>query len=154
MKRILFVLTGLAAGFCGLLGCGPEGVSLEGVVPVSGTVTQGGAPLEGAAVTFAPTDGGRTASGLTDENGEFVLTTLQPGDGAMPGSYKVAITKKETVGKEYTEEEANEYYNKHQKQPPAPEIKNLLDEKYADPETSGLTADVPEGGVSDLKFDM
>ena len=72
----------------------------------------------------------------------------------MPGEYKVTITKKEMVGKEYTEEEANAYYNEHQKQPPAPEMKNLIDEKYSNADTSGLMASVPEGGVTDLKYEV
>ena len=154
MKQCLFVLALCALGSCVLLGCSPEGATLEGTVPVSGTVTQNGQPLEGAAVTFVPTDGGRSASGMTDASGKFSLTTLDPGDGALPGSYQVTITKKETVGKEYTQEEANAYYAEHQTQPPAPEIKNVLDEKYAQPETSGLTAEVAEGGVTDLKFEV
>jgi hypothetical protein len=154
MKRNVLTLAFSALCCCGLLGCGADTNKLEGVVPVSGTVTQNGTPLEGAAVSFAPAGGGRSASGKTDAAGKFTLTTLNPGDGAMPGEYKVTITKKEMVGKEYTEEEANAYYNEHQKQPPAPEMKNLIDEKYSNADTSGLMASVPEGGVTDLKYEV
>ena len=154
MKRSIWILAFSALCCCGLLGCGGGGSTLEGTVPVSGIVTQSGAPLEGAAVTFAPTGGGRAASGLTDASGEFTMTTLDPGDGAFPGDYQVAITKKEMSGKEYTEDEANAYYNQHQRQPPAPEMKNLIDEKYSQAGTSGLTATVPEDGISDLKYEV
>lgn len=150
MRRIgtLFVLSAVA-----VIGCSQQ-VELEGVVTAKGKVTQGGAPLAGATITFSPTSGGRAASATTDENGEFALTTLTAGDGAMPGDYAVTVTKTETIGKEYTEEEANEYYSKHQTQPPAPEVKNVVDKKYASPATSGLAATVPDGGISDLSFEV
>ena len=154
MKRSISILAFSTLCCCGLLGCGGGGSTLEGTVPVSGIVTQSGAPLEGAAVTFAPTGAGRSASGLTDATGKFTLTTLDPGDGAMPGDYQVTITKKEMVGREYTEEEANAYYSQHQTQPPAPEMKNSVNEKYSQPDSSGLLATVPADGVSDLKYEV
>jgi hypothetical protein len=75
-------------------GCG--GSSTEGRVsvhPVSGKVTMNGAPLAGASVAFAPRDGQPTAMGLTDSQGDFVLTTYESGDGAAAGNYGVVVTK-------------------------------------------------------------
>jgi hypothetical protein len=153
MKR-----SGVFALFTGacvvMLGCSGD-TKLEGTVGVTGTVTQKGAPLAGAVVTFSPTTpGARAASGTTDATGTFTLTTLSPGDGAFPGDYQVTITKTETVGKVYTQDEANAYYAQNQAYPPSPEVKNVIDAKYASAETSGLNASVKEGEPSDLKFDV
>jgi len=35
----------------------------------------------------------RAAGGITDASGKFQLTTLNANDGAMPGKYKVAVSK-------------------------------------------------------------
>ena len=65
-----------------------------GTVPVSGTVTLDGQAVADVAVTFKPrASGGRAAVGVTAANGKFTLTTLQSGDGALPGSYAVTLTK-------------------------------------------------------------
>jgi len=79
----------------------------DGNVFVTGTVTQGGMPLEGAGVTFIPASGTSEggAGGKTDENGKFVLTTStgKEGSGTLPGEYKVTISKTEISwdGKSY-----------------------------------------------------
>jgi hypothetical protein len=49
-------------------------------------------PLENAVVTFVPDGEGRMATGITDKNGNFALTTFSTGDGAIPGDYKVTVT--------------------------------------------------------------
>lgn len=59
---------------------------------VEGTVTLDGKPVSGATVSFLPLDvGGRPANGRTDQDGHFRLTTIEPGDGALPGEYKVSV---------------------------------------------------------------
>lgn len=61
-------------------------------VKLSGRVTLDGEPLAGATVVFTPADGGgNVASGRTDTDGEFRLTTFSINDGAVPGDYKVTI---------------------------------------------------------------
>lgn len=151
--RWLFVV--LAAGTMCAAGCSGES-KLEGTVPVTGTVTQKGTPLAGASVMFSPAgqSSGRAAAAKTDDSGRFKLTSLQAGDGAMPGDYNVAITKTELVGKQYSVEEANEYYNKNQKQPPAPQRKELVAPKYGQASTSGLKASVKAGQKNDFTFDV
>jgi hypothetical protein len=65
-------------------------------VPVGGTVTLDGQPVEGATVYFyavGDEKDGRTAQGTTDKNGEFRLSTLGTDDGALPRRYKVVVTK-------------------------------------------------------------
>jgi hypothetical protein len=68
-------------------GCGGQGRPVK----VEGVVTLDGQPLSGATVTFAPAEGGRPASGRTDADGSFRLTTFRSDDGALPGEYKVII---------------------------------------------------------------
>jgi hypothetical protein len=58
------------------------------------------------------------------------------------------------VGKQYTPDEANAYYNEHQTQPPAPEIKSVLDAKYGSGETSGLKASVKPSGPNEFTFEV
>jgi hypothetical protein len=48
-----------------------------------------------ARIRFVPSgDGGRTAIGDTDANGNFKLSTFEPGDGIIPGEYDADITSK------------------------------------------------------------
>jgi hypothetical protein len=70
----------------GTAGCGAR------PVPVKGIVIFDDKPLANAAVEFHPeAAGGRDATGFTDANGAFELTTLRSKDGALPGSYKVTV---------------------------------------------------------------
>jgi hypothetical protein len=52
-----------------------------------------GAPVGGGWVTCESTSGSRpiTARGDLDSQGKFELTTYEPGDGAIAGTYRVAI---------------------------------------------------------------
>src|SRR5262249_1437763 len=63
-------------------------------VEVEGIVFLDNEPVAEATVLFIP-DGstGQPAHGMTDENGKFQLTTFKENDGALPGTYKVTITK-------------------------------------------------------------
>lgn len=134
-----------------LVGCGSE-AELDGLVAVTGTVTHNGQPVEGATVTFNPTEG-RAASGITDAEGRFTLTTLTANDGAMPGSYNVGISKTDVQGA-MTAEEAEAYLMQHNQAPPPPVTKELLPVKYKNPAKSGLTATVNESGANDFTFEL
>jgi Carboxypeptidase regulatory-like domain len=69
------------------------GAGCGGGHTVEGVVTLDGKPLHWATVTFTSQDGsGRTASGVTDEDGRFRLTSVKYGDGVRPGDYKVTVT--------------------------------------------------------------
>jgi hypothetical protein len=122
---------------------------IEKVVPVSGTLTFQGKPLEQYRVTFLPTDGRRAAVGITDVAGKFVLGTNDVGDGAPAGKHKVAIVwappaSAGTPGQEAIVDDLSKL--------PKPKIK--IPDKYGNPETSGLEQEIPAGGVSDLKIDL
>jgi hypothetical protein len=92
MRRFRFSAI-LAAGlfFFTVLGCGgAKPNKVEGKV-----VFTNGQPVKAAMVTFVPKDkeNGKSATGLTDDEGKFYLTTSNDGDGALPGEYKVVISQ-------------------------------------------------------------
>jgi hypothetical protein len=153
-----------------LLFSGCSGERLEPVYPVSGTITQKGKVVEGAIVAFTPatTGEGIPCSGITDASGVYKLTTRTLGDGAAVGKYNVTVAKYEQKLEPKNKEGAdkltdpnditNEYptgYNEMQASEIAASLsKNLLPQKYSNPTTSKLDADVKKGPNSfDFKVD-
>lgn len=140
-----------------LTGCG--GSSL-GTVPVEGSVMIDGKPIAGITVVFSPDSGGRAASGQTDESGNYKLTTEINGDGALPGTYKVTISKveveedtlPETVDPNSAESMDAIYGALDTKK--EPKSKNLVAKKYANAATSGLTATVNAEGENKFPFEV
>jgi hypothetical protein len=66
-------------------------------VKVEGILTLDGKPLPGAAISFMPiAQGTRPASGRSETDGSFRLTTFATDDGALPGEYKVVVTAPES----------------------------------------------------------
>tara|TARA_R110002095_G_scaffold25573_1_gene26179 strand:+ start:10400 stop:10858 length:459 start_codon:yes stop_codon:yes gene_type:complete len=63
------------------------------VLPVTGTISLKGNPVEGAIVNFVSEDGNPVATGKTDSTGKYSLTTYEPDDGAGLGNYVVLVTK-------------------------------------------------------------
>jgi hypothetical protein len=123
----------IAGGF----GCGNS--SDVQTVPVTGVVTFEGQPVDGATVYFAP-EKGPAARAETDEEGKFSLMTNRPGDGAVPGKFKVGIAKFVPDMKT-----AND---------PVPGMKNTLPDKYNNPTSSGLTATVDLKGNEPITFNL
>ncbi|HBJ38524.1 MAG TPA: hypothetical protein DDZ51_27970 [Planctomycetaceae bacterium] len=93
MIRKSFSIAALAGMLALSVGCGGDGGPVP--VPVTGQVLYQGKPVEDARITFhGRTDaGGRSASGKTDGQGNFSLTTFKSGDGAVPGDYTISISK-------------------------------------------------------------
>lgn len=104
--------------------------SLE-LIPVTGIVTLDGKPVEDAAVLFMPMAGGPAASGTTDAQGRFQLSSVNQ-SGVVPGEHQVTITKQTMLG--ITPDGL----------PDAGGIRIQwhVPEKYSRPETSGLKANV------------
>ena len=138
------VISGLLLCFMGCAPAQPTGDVID-TVPASGILTHKGAPLEFYRVSFFPKEN-RPAMGETNAEGKFTLGTNKPGDGAVVGSHKVAIT---WIGPPSTNpnEGMTEFTS-----PPPPKVK--LDPKYSDPETSGLVLEIPDGGSAELKVDL
>lgn len=120
------------------MGCGNP----NGTVRVAGSVSVGGQqpPGEGT-ITFTPVEPAagfpkRPAMAKFGTDGEYVTTSYEPGDGLVPGSYKVAVECYET--------------------PPNMEgkpVKSFIDKKYMNGETSGFDL-VVEPGAKPIEFDI
>ncbi len=120
------------------------GTNTERTVAAGGVLTHKGQPLSYYALTLQPAEGQRGAAGETDEQGHFLLGTNSAGDGAPPGKHRVGIA--------YLGPPASRPDGQNNFKSPQPKVK--LAAKYATPETSGLTLEVPPSGSSDLKIDV
>lgn len=78
------------AGVMLLAGCGPG--NPLGRLPVSGTVTFQGKPLDQGTIEFAPEDGRGVASGAVIKDGRYSIPELK---GLPPGTYRVRISSAE-----------------------------------------------------------
>jgi hypothetical protein len=137
-----------AAAVALLVGCGDKWTaSRPRPVPVSGTVLYQDQPVEGATVVFVPEGHDYAAAGVTDASGRFELRTFEPGDGAVPGDYKVTVRKVETSGALGSSQDDDA-------ERPSPTELWLLPGRYADPQSSDLTATVTERGNDDLVFKL
>ena len=148
----------LSASIFSFSGCGPSGPA---PVKVDGSVTLGGKPVEGATVTFVSKSGGRSASGKTDADGSFVLTTNSTGDGAVPGEYVVTIAKADTQSLDDITAGEGGYGADYEKMMGAAAsgsmekvIKNELPSKYADASQSDLLRTVVAGETNSFSFDL
>jgi hypothetical protein len=76
-------------------GCGGDDGGLEPRYSVTGTVKYKGELVKKASISFVPTkpDGHSATGNVVD--GYYSLTTLNPGDGAIPGTYKVMVDDRE-----------------------------------------------------------
>src|SRR5262245_39083868 len=137
MSRFMFRGCGLLALLL-LTGCGSSGPAR-----VRGVVKLDGEPVAGAAVTFVAQDpGGRHAYGSTNENGEFELSTTKPGDGVLPGKYKVVIQPPGEGG-------GSTPFDDTDKPPAKPKALSgpRIPVKYTVPAQTPLTQDVPTKGA-------
>jgi hypothetical protein len=122
-----YLLVAIVVGI--FAGCGSDGL-----VPVKGRVLLDGKPIEGAAVLFEPEVGGVPATGVTDANGDFKLSTSGHGEGATAGLNKVSVAKQVPV-------EPNRKVEEGEIVPMRSETPDF----YASPQTSGLTVEVKRG---------
>ncbi|MDR2117782.1 MAG: carboxypeptidase-like regulatory domain-containing protein [Planctomycetaceae bacterium] len=138
MKTKIFVLYCLFVLF-NLTGCSNnDGPRTE---YVEGTVIFNGEPLSKALVAFHPVnDTGIAATGTTNEQGIFRLTSLRGGTkdaGAVAGEYRVAISRNKDEPSSFREEEsADGRISK------IPVFESLIPKKYNHPAKSGLTVTV------------
>jgi hypothetical protein len=145
--RQLAVSTACLA-FIAFAGCSGEKVDRPDPVAVTGVVTHNGNPVEGADVIFQPAGHTYAASGKTDASGTFTLTAFQPNDGAVPGEYKVTVSKRKVTPQGAAASDDA---------PTTVKQEVLLPIKYADPNSrnsSGLTASVKAGAENKFEFKL
>ncbi len=113
-----------------ILGCGGED---NGIAPVSGTVFFKGKPLPNATVNFSPKgENSRGATGTTDKDGKYRLTSFQINDGAKIGKYSVTIRAEEGGDGALKAKDDIDYARG----------KLVTPKKYSDSASSGLTAEI------------
>jgi len=139
---------GLLVVLAAVAGCG-KGET----VPLQGTVTLDGRPLQGATVHFIAQDPeGRDAIGSTDAEGVFRLSTFERDDGALRGRYKVIVRPATQVDPELsrmTPAEAMEAASAGRKlnRPPVP-----IPPRFSQPGQTVLAQEVPADG--DVVFEL
>jgi hypothetical protein len=142
----LRVLAISAICFISAIGC--EGEAKIPVHPVSGQVLHRGQPLPKALVVFhdgRPLEeqaGRPIPRATTDAEGRFQLSSYAGTDGAPESEYKVTVFMPGAPPPTNAEEEAQE------------ETPDRLGSRYADPETSGLTATVKPGNNELPPFEL
>jgi len=117
---------GLLVGL--LLGCGAAGPK---TAIVKGKVTFKGKPVPNGTVTFIPASG-QHATGEIRPDGTYTLTSFRPGDGAIPGTYKVIVVAMQDMTGRLPEDRTPL---------PPPIVPN----KYTSIATTDLIAEVKEG---------
>jgi hypothetical protein len=127
------------------------GCSKEVLVPVEGRVTLDDQPVEGASITFMPQSAGmQPATAGSDADGRFRLETREK-PGAMPGLYKVVVSKHETPQKP-PGASPNEMPLVTNGARPNP--KSLLPAQYGALTNTPLQVEVPKEGTSSVHLEM
>lgn len=80
-----------------LMGCELPPPPAPELAPVTGVVTFKGVPVASAMVEFIQEGAPFRSAGLTDEDGRFVLTSVNDGDGAPIGSHRVVISVRDVL---------------------------------------------------------
>jgi hypothetical protein len=133
-----------ATGLLVIAGCGDD-TGLGTRYPVTGTVTYKNQPVPSGRINFIPVDpkAQRPANGDI-QNGRYSLSTATPGDGALPGKYKVTIQSQEVDNTGVLDTIKKEGGGGRQADiaRAASKAKNLIPSKYLLPDTSGLEVTV------------
>lgn len=149
MKYRFALLVAICCLGAAVVGCskGPKKPDdLPSLNPTTITVTyDDGTPVDGATVALLPVEkqAGRAwnLTGKTDANGTVTLKTDGNWDGAPSGVYNVIVTKEVSEVEEPTEKGGSSR---------AKSVTRLVDQKYANPKTSGLTVEI-QAGTNDLE---
>lgn len=138
------------------VGCG--GGDMPTTVPVTGTVTLDGTPVDGATVNLMSDTDNRLASGKTDASGKFTLQTIigsQTAPGAVVGGHGVAVLKSESGGQKTEDPKAM-----MEQMTTNPAItsdfkpKYIIPAKYNNPTMSGIRVEVTQDGPNDITLEL
>lgn len=136
------------------MGCSNSGPAGPKTVPVSGQVNYKNLPVEGATVSFLGDGTTRAAMAITDSKGQFILTTIRSGDGAVPGVHKVTVTKiVAPPTKSANEPMSMEDAAKAANVPPAEPL-SMLPAKYQTAASSGLSFTVKANEKNDFTIEL
>ena len=145
--RVLFFMAGLAV--C-LPGCSSDSEDAGKYASVSGRVTYQQKPLEGATVTFVPVDmsaNAQPATGITDDNGAYVLLRQGATYGARVGNNLVVVEKRGPP-KPIDPRQSGDPVDTESPGDP------LVPKKYLSASTTDLKFEVNVGGHTDANFDL
>jgi hypothetical protein len=119
---------------------------LPPLTAVSGTITIDGKPASGVSVIFLPQAGtkGDGASGVTDNDGHYVLKHRSGKDGIQPGDYSVIFSK-------YSMPDGTPVAGDIQ--PESVGAKQVIPVRYTSPETSQSNGKVTDS-ASTIDFDL
>lgn len=165
MRKSKFLhLIGVGCLALTIAGCGDD---KPATYPVTGKVTLNGKPVADATITFVGEPPENSAATRTKSDGTYEIATYEAGDGALPGEYKVMVTKinkgdevspydappEDAEAVEQTPEAISEAYSKAYSGPPKggwqpPKVTNDLPIKYASVATSGLQIQVVDKPVT------
>lgn len=124
---------GLLAACAALLLLLTSGCGGDGKVPVSGSVSFDGQPVERGEISFVPVEAGQSPDGGTIENGQFAFRTT-------PGAKRVEIRASRPLPPEKQTDAAGTFYE------------DFIPARYN--RESSLQQEVPAEGASGLKFDL
>ena len=144
---------------CCLLGLLLTGCSSEGPVPVTGKVTLDGKSVSGASITFTPVNSkeGEVAVGSTDDSGMYSLNLLkgEVRNGAMPGAYKVSISKEELADAKAADGNLGAgFLSLGMPTGGAQQVRYLIPPKYNSTSTSGLSFEIKRGEDNTANFEL
>ena len=126
------------------------------VYEVTGKVTFGGGPVAKATVMFSPLDKQPVATGITDNDGVYRLTTYDSFDGAAAGKYDVLISKVAVpkAGSAPTHDATGKNVApSHNAAEETVDGGATLDPKYGKP-ANGMAADVKPSGENVFDFKL
>lgn len=114
------------------------GCSGDKLVPVSGSISLNGTPLQDVYVVFEPVEGNASqiSTGKTDDAGSYVLTNTNGKVGCRVGEHKVLLT---TVPPDAMDDERT----------PLP--KDKIPSRY---QSDPLKIEVPDQGIENADFDL
>lgn len=148
-----------------LSGCGggagpdnrPERVAVSGIITLDGT------PVDGATIVFRSSRKSPGATAKSGADGKFTMTTYVAGDGCVPGSYNVGVSKMvgpaiSTISEDdpnYDGEASDEFDvdEEGESRFKAEVPKNTLPEVYADPDNGLLSVQISEA-TADVKIEL
>ena len=127
-------------------GCGKSTYRVQGKVTFEGQPLQGG-----GSISFVPmgSEPGKTAAGEIGPDGSYQLMTNRPGDGSMPGEFRVVIVQ---VTVKEPERSADGTAAAKVTETVAP--KDRIPAIYSDHRKSPLITTVQKVSVNEIDFDL